>query len=176
MNDRRKGTKVWSCRWCHRRKPGLVRSRYVVRQFRDGGVDHRVYAGTPGPEAVRILLVLATILGQFAGTCDFSVAFMHTPLEEEVFVEAPLQMGLPWHQVWRLRRALYGLRCAAADFAKHLAGILGELGFVAGWAAPSVFYRAADQVRISVHVDDPLFGGPSETSRSQLRSLAFASP
>ena len=81
-----RGTKVWSCRWCHRQKPDKVRSRYVVRQFRDGGVDHRLHAGTPSPEAVRVLLILSIVWNYFAATADFSVAFMHTPLEEEVFV------------------------------------------------------------------------------------------
>ena len=67
--------------------------------------------------------------------------------------------------------ALYGLRCAAAAFAKHLASILVELGFVAGWAAPSVFYRASDQLRISVHVDDPLFVGPKRNIQELVSQL-----
>ena len=154
------GTKVWSCRWCHRRKGDEVRSRYVVRQFRDGGVDHRAHAGTPGPEAVRILLILSIVCGLFAATADFSVAFMHTPLEEEVLVEPPPELGRPRDVVWRLKRALYGLRCAAAAFQRHLCRLLESVGFRRGRAAQSIYYREADGVRMSVHVDDPLAVGP----------------
>ena len=60
------------------------------RQFREG-TDPSVHAATPGPAAARIRLILSAI----AATADFSVAFMHTPLTEEVFVEPPEEANLP---------------------------------------------------------------------------------
>ena len=53
--NRPKTGKVWSTRWCYRRKGDAVRCRLVVRQFREG----------TGPSV-------------HAGTADFSVTFMHT--------------------------------------------------------------------------------------------------
>ena len=73
-------------------------------------------AGVPGSAAARILLILSAIHSLFAATADFSVAFMYSPMTEEVFVEPPPEANLPRGTVWRLRRALYGLRCAAAAF------------------------------------------------------------
>ena len=44
--NRPKTGKVWSTRWCYRRKGDAVRSRLVVRQFR-AGTDPSAHAGTP---------------------------------------------------------------------------------------------------------------------------------
>ena len=158
--NRPKTGKVWSTRWCYRRKGDAVRSRLVVRQFR-GGTDPSVHADTPGPAAARILLILSAIYSLFAATADFSVAFMQTPMTEEVFVEPPEKANLPKDKVWRLRRALNGLRCAAAAFEAHLWSLLEGVGFRRSMAAPSIYNREDDGVNMSVHVDDPLEIGPA---------------
>ena len=71
----KKGKVVWSTRWCYRRKGDAVRSRLVVRQFREG-TDPSVHAGTSGPAAARILLTLSAIYS-LAATADLSVALVH---------------------------------------------------------------------------------------------------
>ena len=157
--DRPKTVKVWSTRWCYRRKGDTVRSRLVVRQFREG-TDPSVHAGTPGPAAMRILLTLSAIYSLFAATADFSVAFMHTPMTEEVFVEPQEEANLPLDTVGRLRRALNGLRCAAAAFQAYLESLLEDVGFRRGMTAPSIYNREDDGVKMSVHADDPLVIGP----------------
>ena len=81
-------------RWCYRRKGVAVRSRLVARQFPEG-TDPSVHGGTPGPAAARILLTLSAIYSLFAATADFGVAFMRTPMTEEVFVERPAEANLP---------------------------------------------------------------------------------
>ena len=91
------------------RRGDSVRSRFVVRQFREGA-DPSVHAGVQGSAAARILLTLSAIHSLFAATADFSVAFMHSPMTEEVFVEPPPEANLSRGTVWRLRRALCGLR------------------------------------------------------------------
>ena len=144
--------KVWSTRWCYRRKGDTVRSQLVVRQFREG-TDPSVHAGTP-------LLTLSAICSLSVATADFSVPFMHTPITEEVLVEPPVEANLPKETVWRLRRPLNGLRCAAATFQAYLQNPLEDVGFRRGMAAPSIYNREDDGVKMSVHVDDPLVIGP----------------
>ena len=75
------GKKIWSTRWCHRRKGTGVRSRFVVRQFRDTDWE-TAFSGVPGFVVVRILLCVSTILETSVVPGDFSVAFMSTPLHE----------------------------------------------------------------------------------------------
>ena len=149
--NRPKTGEVWSTRWCYRRKGDAVPSRLVVRQFREG-TDPSVHADTPGPAAARILLTFSAICSLFAATADFSVAFMHTPMTEEVFVEPPEEANLPKDTVWRL--------CAAAAFQAYLGSLLEDVGFRRGMAAPSIYNREDDGVKMSTQVDDPLVIGP----------------
>ena len=67
--DRPMTGKVWSTRWCYRRKGDTVRSRLVVRQFREG-TDPSVHAGPPRPPGAGILLTLSAIHSLFAATAD----------------------------------------------------------------------------------------------------------
>ena len=84
------GKKIWSTRWCHRRKGTGVRSRFVVRQFRDPDWE-TAFSGVPGLVVVRILLCISTILESSAVPGDFSVAFMSTPLHDAEFIEPPIE-------------------------------------------------------------------------------------
>eukprot|EP00971_Amphidinium_carterae_P349130 6490861-Amphidinium_carterae.3 len=89
---------VWTARWVHRIKGDGVRSRYVARQFKNASAeaDSEVYAATPRLESIRILIAWALMYGHEIRTGDLSVAFMFTPVPEDVsiFVEAPAKAGL----------------------------------------------------------------------------------
>ena len=78
-------------------------------------------------------MIISAIYSLFAATADFSLAFMHTPMTEELFVEPPEEANLPKDEVWRLRRALNGLRVAAA-FQACLESLLEDVGFRRGMA------------------------------------------
>ena len=82
--------KIWSTRWCHRRKGAGVRSPFVVRQFRDTDWE-TAFSGVPGLVVVRILLCISTIVESSAVPGDFSVAFMSTPLHDAEFIEPPFE-------------------------------------------------------------------------------------
>ena len=48
--------KVWSTRWCYRRKgPNQVRARFVVRQFATS-LDANFYSPTPGLQVTRVFV------------------------------------------------------------------------------------------------------------------------
>ena len=66
------GKKIWSTRWCHRRKGAAERSRFVVRRFRDTDLE-TAFSGVPGLVVVRILLCISTMLESSAVKEDFSV-------------------------------------------------------------------------------------------------------
>ena len=147
--DRPKTGKVWSTRWCYRRKGDTVRSRLVVKHFREG-TDPSVHAGTPGPAAARILLTLSAISSLFAATADLSVAFMHTPMTERC------SWNLQSTQTCQVERfggcEEYSTAC---DALRHR-----PQAYRPGMAAPSIYHREGDAVKMSVHVDDPLVIGP----------------
>ena len=159
--DLPRGTKVWTARWCHRKKGDGVRSRFVVRQYANGH-DPEMFAGTPGKEAVRVLLAIAIHKGYDIIPADFSVAFMHTPLTgDPIYITPPDEVNPDGTKVWRLLKALNGLREAAKQFQEHLASILvQDLQFNRSQLQPTVFYHPERQLRLVVHVDDPLCSGP----------------
>ena len=73
--------------------------------------------------------------------------------------------------VWRLRRALNGLRCSAAAFQAYLRSLLEDAGLRRSMAAPSIYNREDDSVKMSGHVDDPLVIGPEGPIRILFESL-----
>ena len=95
---------------------------------------------------------------------DISVAFMNTPMPEgdRVYVEPP--EGLYEHNdvVWRLERALNGLRDASRLFHEHFADVLtSRLGFTRSEAQPTLFVDLARYVFIAVHVENLIMVGSS---------------
>ena len=156
------GTRVWSGRWCHRKKADGVRSRYVIRQFK-GEIDADAFSGTPGYEAARVLLAIASLTPLLdVITGDFSVAFLHTPLKEHgrVYVEPPRELEPDHSKVWYLKKALDGFKEASLRFQQFLFEILSlKLDFMQSVACPTLLYNKNSEVRIVVHVDDPLATG-----------------
>eukprot|EP00972_Heterocapsa_arctica_P107328 15809783-Heterocapsa_arctica.AAC.1 len=58
---------------------------------------------------------------------DVSTAFLHAPLtpEDKIYVIPPLVDRKPG-LIWRMRKALYGLRQSPRHFQAYLAKVLGE--------------------------------------------------
>ena len=112
------GKKVWSTKWCHRRKGTGVRSRFVVRQFRDTDWE-TAFSGVPGLVVVRILLCASIILETSVVPGDL-VAFMSTPLHDAEYIEPPLEAESDKQYVWKSRKALNGLKKADLRTAIHV--------------------------------------------------------
>ena len=150
------GKKIWSTRWCHRRKGAGVRSRFVVRQFRDTDWE-TAFSGVPGLVVVRVLLCISTILESSAVPGDFSVAFMSTRLHDAEFIEPPIEAESDSRYVWKLRKALNGLKKASQLFLNYLSDILvDKLGFEKCSLVPTAFYHCETDLRTAIHVDDQL--------------------
>ena len=140
--------KVWSTRWCYRRKgPKQVRARFVVRQFATS-LDANFYSPTPGLEVTRVLLAMALSKDLIILFGDISVA--------------PVDLYENNDTVWCLKRALNGLRDASRLFHEHFADVLtSRLGFTRSEAQPTLFVDLVRNVFIAVHVDDLIMVGSS---------------
>ena len=69
------------------------------------------YAPVARMTSVRYTLALSVLLSLGISGVDFTNAFLNAPLDHEVYVEAaPGQQPLPQGMVYRLQRALYGLK------------------------------------------------------------------
>jgi hypothetical protein len=113
------GAKALNCRWVFKRKRdqfgNIVKHKARLTPqgcFQHFGVD---YADTYAPVArmctLRYVLALACLLGLQTSSCDFTNAFLNAELKEDVYINAPPgQPPLPHGHVYKLQRALYGLK------------------------------------------------------------------
>ncbi len=169
---RRNGGKApTTTRWLDGRKVGdngeeFVRSRLVGRDFKakgGQGEPAELFAAMPPLEAKKVLFRMAAGCRRWRRRrglpevkvmfIDIRKAHLNAKCTEEEWVELPEEFWR-WGRYARLRRWLYGMRRAAAEWEDEYARKLEEIGFRRGKAAPTVFYNDKTKVRVVVHGDD----------------------
>jgi len=96
------------------------------------GIDYEdAFAPVARMESVRVLLALAAQEGWRVHHMDVKSAFLNGDLKEEVYVRQPPGFAVPGEEgkVYRLRKALYGLRQAPRPWNAKLGATLKEMGF-----------------------------------------------
>jgi hypothetical protein len=90
------------------------KSRLVAQGFsqKEGINYEETFAPVARLEAIRILLAIAVAKGFKLFQMDVKSAFLNGFIEEEVYVKQPhgFESELYPHRVYRLKRALYGLK------------------------------------------------------------------
>ncbi len=89
---------------------------------------------------------------------DFTAAFLNALVDEEVLVRPPRVVQYKSPTLWRLQKALYGLRQAPALRHQCLAKIIADIGLLQ-LLSDSSLYHGKDSI-VFVHVDDLLAVGP----------------
>jgi hypothetical protein len=115
------------------------------------------------------VLSLAIARGWCRRQVDVSNAFLHGFLEEDVYMQQPPGFEDPRYpqHVYKLQRALYGLKQSPRAWYARLSDKLHELGFISSKANTSLFIFHHDGVTIYmlVYVDDIFLAG-SQYNRS----------
>ncbi|KAJ9560132.1 hypothetical protein OSB04_005292 [Centaurea solstitialis] len=144
-------------------KARLVAKGYVQRK----GVDFdEVFAPVARLETIRVLLALAAKEGWLVHHLDVKSAFLNGDLQEEVYVTQPdgFVIAGKEHMVYKLNKALYGLRQAPRAWNIKLDKTLKELGFQKCPQEQAV-YKSQNQkslLIVGVYVDDLIVTGSSE--------------
>ena len=143
-------------------KARLVAKGYVQRH----GVDYdEVFAPVGRIETIRLIIALAGSQGWEVHHLDVKTAFLHGELKEEVFVSQPegFVVSGEEHKVYKLKRALYGLRQAPRAWNIKLNQILRGLSFQRCSNEPSLYRKETQQelLIVVVYVDDLLVTGSS---------------
>ncbi|WZZ60567.1 hypothetical protein YC2023_060674 [Brassica napus] len=136
-------------------KARLVAKGYV-QQY---GVDfEEVFAPVARIETIRLLISLAATNGWEVHHLDVKTAFLHGELKEIVYVSQSegFEMKGQENKVYRLNKALYGLRQAPRAWNHKLNTILVELGFRKCSKEPSVYRKMVkgELLVVAVYVDD----------------------
>jgi hypothetical protein len=98
---------------------------------------------------------------------DVKSVFLNGVLEEEVFVRQPpgIESEKYPHQVYKLRKVLYGLKTMPRAWYCRLRGFLFERGFEMGKVDQTLFLlkQGRDILIVQVYMDDIVFGGSSNS-------------
>ena len=124
------------------------KARYVAKRLQTGGRTAllETFAPTFKPETFRILLQLSAKQDHVMHLFDVKTAFLHSPIEEEVYLEQPqefVKQGSDGEKlVCRLNKSIYVVKQAANNWYKELANFLLRQGFTRSRKDHFVFARA----------------------------------
>ena len=152
-----------STKWVKRPKGDGVRCRVCVRGFDQVVEDpDDTFASTPSLATLKLLLTLACTYDWFVLAGDVSTAFLHALLNEEVFVIPPMEFYPKGGVLWRLRRAMYGLKQSPKAWQLHFASVMQQLGFKRLKSDPNLYFHPEYKVYLLCYVDDVLLFGAKE--------------
>ena len=167
------GHDVVNSRWVLRKRLKKhveeVKARIVGQQFRRRGdlIPGGVFAGTPTTLGMMLVFYYAAALAMNLDIGDVVTAFLQARLPDDVvmFVQPPGSERKPG-KLWRLKRALYGLRASPRYFQTFFASALIGLGWKRGVVDPQFFWLPGGLGYLSVHADDVLIATlPEQTER-----------
>jgi Reverse transcriptase (RNA-dependent DNA polymerase)/gag-polypeptide of LTR copia-type/Integrase core domain/GAG-pre-integrase domain/Zinc knuckle len=164
--------KALPCRWVYKikrdqhgkvekYKSRVVAKGYLQRNGINGELSsENVFAPASNITTLRVLLSLAAQEDFDIDQLDVKTAFLNGDLEEEVYMKCPPGF-YAGGKVWRLRKALYGLRQAANAWHRKLKESLLGAGFSLSTTDPCLYmikFKDAT-IFVLVHVDDCLVVG-----------------
>ena len=160
------GHRPISLKWVFKLKKdekGVVtkhKARLVARGFvQQEGIDFDdAFAPVARMESVRVLLALAAQEGWKVHHMDVKSAFLNGDLKEEVYVRQPPGFTVAGEEgkVYRLKKALYGLRQAPRAWNAKLDITLKKMGFQQSAHEAAVYRRGSgeDLLLVGVYIDD----------------------
>jgi len=170
----RPGHRPISLKWVFKLKKdehGAVirhKARLVARGFvQQEGVDYEdAFAPVARMESVRVLLALAAQEGWAVHHMDVKSAFLNGELQEEVYVTQPPGFVVSGEEkkVYRLHKALYGLRQAPRAWNAKLDLTLKQMGFEQNVYEAAMYRKGSGDslLVIGVYVDDLIITGVNQ--------------
>ncbi|MBW0489939.1 hypothetical protein O181_029654 [Austropuccinia psidii MF-1] len=140
------------------------------RQIR--GVNfEETFAPTPLFGTLRSILPIASNKSWKVNTFDVTSAYLHSKIDEVIFVRPPPGITLGENKVLKLKRALYGLKQAGRCWWMHLKSIFQEMGFNANENDQSTYtYKHGGEcAMLWIHVDDGVLTASSKTVMERLK-------
>lgn len=169
------GGKVIGVKWFFKTKlneKGKVdkfKARLVAKGFHQThGVDfHEVFAPVARWDTIRLILGVSAQRGWEVYQLDVKSAFLHRELSEEVYVEQPkgFESGEDSDKVYKLKKALYGLRQAPRAWYSKIEGYFTREGFTKCFCEHTLFVKVKgdDVLIVSLYVDDLIYASSSST-------------
>ncbi|KAI7956932.1 hypothetical protein MJO28_004027 [Puccinia striiformis f. sp. tritici] len=174
------GKRVMGARWVfvEKRTPNgkliKLKARYVAKGYAQiAGVEFQdTFAPTATFVSLRLLLTVAAKCNWPVYSFDFVAAYLHSPINEEVWVRPPEGLDVPKGYACKLLKALYGTKQAARCWWKHLQGKLLQLGYKPSQYDNSLYILQHPEQKgaIWVHVDDGVVSGSNDAILRKLEN------
>ncbi|MBW0472686.1 hypothetical protein O181_012401 [Austropuccinia psidii MF-1] len=136
---------------CHRQIRGL--------EFEE------TFAPTPMFTSLQCLFAAASALQWEVETFDVTTAYLHSNIEESIYIKPPPGLQLQPGKVLALKKALYGLKKLGCCWWQHLQRMLSSIGFSANHEDQStyVYEKGGEKALLWIHVDDGVLAASSIT-------------
>ncbi|GKG02069.1 retrovirus-related pol polyprotein from transposon TNT 1-94, partial [Tanacetum coccineum] len=157
---------IFTLKWIYKVKldelGGIMKNkaRLVARSYRqEEGIDfEESFASVARLEAIRIFLAFAAHMNMVVYQMDVKTAFLNGNLREEVYVSQPdgfVDPNKP-NYVYKLKKALNGLKQAPRAWYDMLFSFLITNGFSKGSVDPTLFIRREgnELLLVQIYVDD----------------------
>eukprot|EP00971_Amphidinium_carterae_P252288 5008788-Amphidinium_carterae.1 len=122
--------------------------------------------------AMRRLLTIAIIKKFTVFTTDLASALLNTPINEEVLVQPPKEY---YHNqpnvLWKMTKALYGLRTSPKQWQERLSTILQWMGFNRLKSDACIFANKQSSIYLMAYVDDLFVVGDTMATQQCLQQF-----
>ena len=177
------GTHVMSGRWVDAMKtPTVWRSKYTARGYEEPQSDEGCFAATATVQGIRVLLARCLDKrdqGHEAFVADYAQPSLNAEVREgDQLHEQPPEGWNPKilmddrRVVWKVHKAMLGLRTSPRRWQEHLSSKLKEHGFIQDERDLFLFANTELDICIGAHVDDMLAVEPNELAKNLLQELA----
>ena len=185
------GKNVVGCKWVYTIKYNSdgtferYKARLVAKGFtQQEGVDYfETYSLVAKLASVKLILGLAANKGWSLTQMDGTNAFLHSDLDEEIYMSLPQGYTpssgtvLPPNAVCRLHKSIYGLKQASRQWYKCFTGILLNDGYDQSPVDNTLFAKlqGSSFIALIVYVDDILIASNSDDLVNNLKKNLAAS-
>ena len=105
------------------------------------------------------MLTLAVAKGWHISIGDISTAFLHALVDGDFYVIPPLEFYPEGRTLWKLKKALYGLKHSPKLLQQHFASVMEKTGFRRMKSDPNLYVHDSKQLYVLAYVDDLMFFG-----------------
>ena len=131
------------------------------------------YASTPSFTTLKLLLVRAIPRGWFIFGADVSTAFLHAVWNKiDTFIWPPPEFYPEGGVVWKLKKALYGLKSSPKLWQNHFADTMAKFDFIRCKSDANLYKHVDGNLYVLCYVDDLLIVGSKEHAEATFRLLS----
>jgi hypothetical protein len=153
----------------------VIKARYVAQGYSQQVEPDDVCATTLSSTTLRICLTLAIQRTYSMTTCDISTAFLHATRsdDEPIYIRDPMEFDNDEHTIWRIKKAVYGLKTSPKEWQTHFANTMNDLGWKRSRIDANLFTKTIGKevIMVLVYVDDLLILGPDEMVKDTIETL-----